>query len=171
MAKTHLVPFSGTQIPSVLHKNQIYVPVRPLVDTLELTWSCQAKKLKHPRFKCVDIATVAADGKSRTMLCVPHKRFDTWLNSINPLKVRNTKKRKRLELYQEESSDALYEYWHGSKEIEPPKSPEEKTLTTLCIMKSLAEGVPLEGVSQWLTKTIEREQILVKCALDQLEGN
>ena len=50
------------------------------------------------------------------MLCLPVRKLPSYLNSINPRKVR-PELRAKIELYQAESDDALWNYWmHGRAE-------------------------------------------------------
>lgn len=89
-----------------------YVAVRPIVENMGLEWSGQQKKLiSTPKFNCVDIYTVAQDGKTRKVLCIPVKKLNGWLFSINPEKVR-ADIRHIVEQYQEECFTVLHDYWH-----------------------------------------------------------
>lgn len=53
---------------------------------------------------------VAADGKLRKLLCLPLKKLNGWLFSINPEKVR-ADIRDKLIKYQEECFTVLHDYW------------------------------------------------------------
>lgn len=54
------------------------------------------------------------------MLCLPVRKLPSYLNSINPKKVR-PELRAKIELYQAESDDALWNYWmHGRAERPTP---------------------------------------------------
>lgn len=56
------------------------------------------------------------------MLCMPVRKLPSYLNSINPRKVR-PELRAKIELYQAESDDALWNYWmHGRAERPAPQS-------------------------------------------------
>ncbi|HHE9992352.1 TPA: phage antirepressor N-terminal domain-containing protein [Haemophilus influenzae] len=56
------------------------------------------------------MTTTGKDGKKYEMLCIPIKKLNGWLFSINPNKVRADLK-ERLENYQEECFLALWDYW------------------------------------------------------------
>lgn len=47
-----------------------------------MEWAAK-KKLSNPKFNRVHIPTVAQDGKIREMLCMPIKKLNGWLFSIN----------------------------------------------------------------------------------------
>lgn len=64
------------------------VAIRPLCSALRLNVKGQQEKLAdNPKFNCVDIHMVGADGKKREMLCLPVEQVPDWLNSINSKKV------------------------------------------------------------------------------------
>ena len=86
--------------------------MRPIVENMGLDWGGQAVKLKanRGRWTVEMISTVAQDGVKREMLSMPVRKLPAWLNSINPKKVR-PELRAKIELYQAESDDALWNYW------------------------------------------------------------
>jgi hypothetical protein len=63
--------------------------MRRVVENLGLAWGRQHSKLleEKEKFKSCDIVTVAADGKSRTVMAMPVESFHGWLYTINPNKV------------------------------------------------------------------------------------
>lgn len=86
--------------------------MREIVLGIGLEWARQAQKLNKQmeKFSCVHMYTTADDGKKYEMLCMPIKKLNGWLFSINPNKVRADLK-ERLENYQEECFLALWDYW------------------------------------------------------------
>lgn len=104
--------FLGQEITLIDHHGVAYVAMREIVEGIGLEWARQAKKLNEQsrKFNCVLMYTVAEDGKNREMLCMPIKKLNGWLFSINPNKVRADLKA-RLENYQEECFLALWDYW------------------------------------------------------------
>ena len=104
--------FLGKEITLVDNNGVAYVAMREIVEGIGLEWARQAKKLNEQtkKFNCVLMYTVADDGKNREMLCIPIKKLNGWLFSINPNKVRSDLKG-RLENYQEECFLALWDYW------------------------------------------------------------
>ncbi|MCW9716751.1 phage antirepressor N-terminal domain-containing protein [Avibacterium sp. 21-594] len=104
--------FLGKEITLVDNNGIAYVAMREIVEGIGLEWSRQHKKLvnQSQKFNCVHMTTVAQDGKNREMLCMPIKKLNGWLFSINPNKVRADLKT-RLEEYQEECFLALWDYW------------------------------------------------------------
>ncbi|WP_236641682.1 phage antirepressor N-terminal domain-containing protein [Rodentibacter pneumotropicus] len=113
---TQTISFYGSDLITLKVEDVIYTAVRPLVEAIGLDWAGQTVKLNKnkDKFNCCDISTVGADGKIRKMLCMPLKKLNGWLFSINPEKVRSDLKEKVIR-YQEECFEALYNYWHFGK--------------------------------------------------------
>lgn len=116
------VPFHGSELYVVSHNGEPYTPMRPIIDGMGMNWASQFTKLKQ-RFKStvVEITMVAADGKSRPMICLALRKLAAWLNSISPNKVR-PEIRGRVIKYQEECDDVLYEYWTKGQAVNPRKT-------------------------------------------------
>ena len=116
MCQLSPVPFHGDTIFCIDYQNQPYTPMRPIVENMGLDWGGQAVKLKanKERWTVEMISTVAQDGVEREMLCMPVRKLPAWLNSINPKKVR-PELRPKIELYQAESDDALWNYWMNGR--------------------------------------------------------
>ncbi|EMK7116092.1 phage antirepressor Ant [Escherichia coli] len=64
---------------------------------------------------------VAADGKLRKLLCIPLKKLNGWLFSINPEKVRADIRDKLIQ-YQEECFSVLHDYWTKGHVVNPRKA-------------------------------------------------
>lgn len=113
---TQTISFYGSELITLKVEDTIYTAVRPIAEALGLSWSTQKRKLDNSmsKFNCVHMNTVAEDGKLREMLCMPLKKINGWLFSINPEKVRPDLKEKVI-CYQEECFEALYNYWHFGK--------------------------------------------------------
>lgn len=113
---TQIISFYGSELVTLKVEDVVYTAVRPIVEAIGLDWSSQSVKLGKNRgkFNCCDIATVGKDSKIREMLCMPLKKLNGWLFSINPEKVRADLREKVIQ-YQEECFEALYNYWHFGK--------------------------------------------------------
>lgn len=114
LMQTEAVDFHGQELVTVNMDGVIYVAMKPVVEGMGMDWANQFVKIKHrqERFNCCDIAMVAQDGKPRTMISIPLKKLNGWLFGINPAKIPDAEVRSRVELYQEECFEALYNYWH-----------------------------------------------------------
>lgn len=104
--------FLGKEITLVDNNGIAYVAMREIVEGIGLAWKPQYKKLvdHSEKFSCYHMTTTGKDGKKYEMLCMPIKKLNGWLFSINPNKVRADLKT-RLEEYQEECFLALWDYW------------------------------------------------------------
>lgn len=113
---TSYVPFNGHQIITAMAAGVAYVAMKPIVENLGMSWSTQQTKLMKQlqKFNCVHMNMVAADGKLRKLLCLPLKKLNGWLFSINPEKVRADIRDKLIQ-YQEECFTVLHDYWTKGK--------------------------------------------------------
>ncbi|MGY6104900.1 phage antirepressor N-terminal domain-containing protein [Pasteurella multocida] len=113
---TQTISFYGSQLITLKVDDVIYTAVKPIVEALGLSWSSQHRKLENSKgkFNCAHMSIVAEDGKLREMLCMPLKKLNGWLFSINPEKVRSDLKEKVIQ-YQEECFEVLYNYWYHGK--------------------------------------------------------
>lgn len=121
------VPFHGETILTAQHQEQVYVAMKPMVEALGLDWRSQHEKLRrNKRYGDITIPLQTASGV-QDMLCIPMRKLNGWLFSINPSKVREDL-REKVVAYQEECFEALYAYWHQGVAINPrlPLSPEQK---------------------------------------------
>jgi P22_AR N-terminal domain len=102
------VDFYKQSLTIIEKEGEKYVAMRPIVEGIGLSWSSQCQKLvsNGHKFNCVVINTVASDGKQHKMLCIPIKKLNGYLFSINPEKVHEDIKDKVI-LYQEECFVAL----------------------------------------------------------------
>lgn len=132
---TSYVPFNGQQIITAMVAGVAYVAMRPIVENLGMSWSTQVRKLTAAadKFNCVHMNMVGNAGSVhmntplkggiQKMLCLPLKKLNGWLFSINPEKVRADIRDKLIQ-YQEECFTVLHDYWNKGEATNPRK---EKT--------------------------------------------
>ncbi|ECO0584317.1 hypothetical protein XS81_13510 [Salmonella enterica subsp. diarizonae] len=120
---TSYVPFNGQQIVTAMAAGVAYVAMKPIVENLGMSWGTQQQKLMKclGKFNCIHMNMVAADGKLRKLLCLPLKKLNGWLFSINPEKVRADIRDKLIQ-YQEECFTVLHDYWTKGQVTNPRKS-------------------------------------------------
>ena len=88
-----------------------FIAMKPLVESLGLAWQSQHVKLTEKFNSTVtEIVTVGADGKQRSMVCLPLRKIAAWLYSVNPKKVA-PELRQKIVRYQNECDDVLWDYW------------------------------------------------------------
>ncbi len=120
---TSYVPFNGQQIITAMAAGVAYVAMKPIVENLGMSWGTQQQKLMKQldKFNCIHMNMVAADGKLRKLLCLPLKKLNGWLFSINPEKVRADIRDKLIQ-YQEECFTVLHDYWTKGHVVNPRKA-------------------------------------------------
>lgn len=172
--KTQLfpVPFYDDTLVLVDQDGEAFVAMRPVVMNMGLAWAPQFTKLMDKFGASVtEIATVAEDGKLRSMVCLPLRKLPAWLYSIQPNKVKAELRDKVLR-YQAECEEALYLYWttgRQGRDTAPNGSAlnwlkeRNKLLMQLgdCRNATVARGLfqSLQFVNEWLgmaTEPIER---------------
>lgn len=133
---TQTISFHGSDLITLKVEDVIYTAVKPIVKAMGLDWGGQQQKLSksNDKFNCRDISMVAKDGKIREMLCMPLKKLNGWLFSINPEKVRADLREKVIQ-YQEECFEALYNYWHFGK-AERTINPEQQQAIQEAVVKA-----------------------------------
>ncbi len=122
------VPFRGATLFVVDHSGEPYVPMRPVVEGMGLSWASQTVKLNANKARwgiteivipsgstVATIETVVGDGKERKMLCLPLRKIVGWLMTISPNKVKPEIKGKII-AYQQECDDVLWQYWNNEKQ-------------------------------------------------------
>lgn len=116
---TIMVPFHGVSLFVVNRNGEPFTPMKPIVEGMGMDWMGQFTKLKQ-RFKSTieEISIVAADGKSRPMICLALRKLNGWLQTISPNKVRPEIRDKVIQ-YQEECDDVLYKYWVEGMAVNP----------------------------------------------------
>lgn len=109
--KLSIVPFHQDKIYLTEHEGEPYVPLRPIIENLGVAWTNQRVKLQaDPKRWGVMIIITPSPGGPQESLCVPLRKVPAFLNSIDVRKV-SGKIRPKLELYQNECDDVLWNYW------------------------------------------------------------
>lgn len=112
-ATAQVIPFRQKELLLVDNQGIPFVPMKPIVEGMGLSWQGQHAKLSGGRFAGTikEILIVAQDGKGREMTCLPLRKLTGWLMSIHPNKVR-PELREGIIAYQNECDDALWAYWN-----------------------------------------------------------
>lgn len=107
------VPFHGQQVSILNQHNKPYVEMKSIVENIGLDWGAQLKRIKRNHIlnsTMVIMTTVAQDGKNREITCLPLSMLNGWLLGIDTNRVKS-ELREKLEQYQLECFDVLFEYW------------------------------------------------------------
>lgn len=109
---TSVVPFYGDSIITLGAEGNHYVALRPICAALGIDAKNQREKIQSDE-RWGDITLPCqTPGGVQEMLCLPLKKLNGWLFSINPNKVRSDLKEKVIQ-YQEECFEVLFRYWQG----------------------------------------------------------
>lgn len=119
---TTSLPFYGQHIITAMAAGVAYVAMKPIVENLGMSWGTQQQKLARnvDKFGCIHM-NMPSLGGVQAMICLPLKKLNGWLFSINPAKVRDDI-RDRLMRYQEECFTALHDYWTKGAAIRKPET-------------------------------------------------
>ena len=122
---------------------EMFVPMRPIIENMGLSWQPQAEKLRSgaTRWGVTMIVTVAQDGKGREQICLPFRKLAGFLATINPDKVKPELHDKIL-LYQNECDDVLNEYWTTGEVV---GKTQHNTVDAVAAARIVFEAAQLEG--------------------------
>ena len=141
------VEFNNSTIFMVVHKNEPYVPMKPIVEGMGLDWRGQQAKIRSSqRYGDITIP-LETPGGIQDMLCIHLKKLNGWLYSVNPEKVKPEIKAIII-MYQEESTQVLYEYWNNGFAANPRKGGNnigyfEMKSREFCALKKIAKNKKL----------------------------
>lgn len=119
---TSSVQFHGQSIITAMAAGVVYVAMKPIVENIGINWKGQHAKLVNQmdKFGCGDIS-IPTKGGIQKMLCIPLRKLNGWLFSINPAKVR-ADIRDKLIAYQEECFTVLHDYWTKGSAVRKPET-------------------------------------------------
>jgi hypothetical protein len=120
--QTVIIAFNGASLVTAKIKEVIYVAMRPIVEALGLDWKVQHRKISSSTRYGHMTTPLQTTGGIQEMLCIPLRKLNGWLFSINPSKVREDL-RERVVQYQEECFEVLYRYWQGEAVQRPYQMP------------------------------------------------
>ncbi len=125
IVKAEVVEFHGQELMAAIKDGKKYVAAKPVCDGMCVTWQPQHRKLVNQKKKYGVTIMVMRDSREREqeMLCIPLHKLDLWLANINPNKIENSQVRAKVEVYQAECAEALYEYWHKGIAICTTRNP------------------------------------------------
>ena len=145
---TSTVQFHGQPIITAMAAGIAYVAMKPIVENLGLDWPTQHRKLMSNgnKFNHCHMTMVAMDKKLRDVLCIPLRKLNGWLFSINPEKVRADIRDKLIQ-YQEECFTVLHDYWNKGVVANPRKTKTAPGKITIDQQMAIKELVKSRGQS------------------------
>ena len=114
------VPFHDETVWAVDRAGDVFVALKPIVESLGLDWKSQRKRVARTAVlaKAGVIMTPPSPGGPQETLCLPLKLIPGWLFGIETTRVKPAI-REKLERYQAECFEVLWNHFRGA----PPETP------------------------------------------------
>ena len=150
MCQLHPVPFHGDTIFCITHENEPYTAMKPIVENMGLAWQSQLAKLNANKERwSITMFVIESQAGPRETVCMPVRKLPAYLAGINPKKVR-PELRAKIELYQAESDNALWDYWtkgRAERKTEAPALADlpltpDQQCTLRDIIRAKVEAIP-----------------------------
>jgi hypothetical protein len=108
------IDFDGDTLIAVKIGDEIWVVIKRVCEPLRVDYSGQLSKLKTCAWAGVEKFSIPSAGGTQRANCIPLKRLPMWLATIEVNKV-SPDIRAKLERYQEQAADALYDHFFGQR--------------------------------------------------------
>lgn len=120
MSALMTVPFHGVDLYLVERDGQPFVPMKPMVEGMGIDWKSQHRKLtaNQRRWGMVIMTTPSAGGEQEAV-CIPLRKLPGWLSTLEPNRVKSEAARQKIEEFQDECDDALWQYWNDGHAVNP----------------------------------------------------
>ena len=154
MCELSPVPFHGDTIFCIDYHGEPFTPMKPIVENMGLAWQTQARKLSDNKERWgITMMVIPTESGEQEMVAMPVRKLPAFLAGINPKKVR-PELRPKIELYQNESDNALWDYWTKGRaereavadrhELPPADAPitPDQQCTLQAIVKAKIEALP-----------------------------
>lgn len=110
-----LVPFQDRQIMTVRNNDGIFVVMKPITESLGLTWHGQFERIKrHPVIsKGIRLTRIPSAGGMQEVVALHLEQFHGWLLTLSPDRIADEDKRAVIIQYQERAFRVIFEHFHG----------------------------------------------------------
>lgn len=110
-----LVPFEDRQIMTVRNNDGIFVVMKPITESLGLTWHGQFERIKrHPVIsKGIRVTRIPSAGGMQEVVALHLEQFHGWLLTLSPDRIADEEKRAVIIQYQERAFRVVFEHFHG----------------------------------------------------------
>ncbi|WP_169531563.1 phage antirepressor N-terminal domain-containing protein [Azotobacter chroococcum] len=116
-AAAQIIPFRQAKLLLVDQGGEPFVPMKPVVEGMGLSWASQTVKLNGNQARWgVSIIEIPSSSGIQSYLCIPLRKLFGWMNTIHPSKVRKDL-RDGIIAYQNECDDVLWAYWNEGKAV------------------------------------------------------
>jgi hypothetical protein len=134
------VKFHSDTIFCITHNEQPFTAMKPIVENMGLGWASQTQKLNANKERWgVTMIVIPSENGEQNMLCMPVRKLPAYMNSINPKKVR-AELRAKIELYQNESDDALWKYWTDGQAVRQSAHGDTLTATEQAQLQAIVQA-------------------------------
>lgn len=119
---SEIINFHGAQIETVKIDGRPYVGAKSVATGMGLDWKAMQRMIRRDEdinSTIVVTTTVAADGKSREMLCLPLDLLPGWIFKIPANRYKCDEVKARIRIYKRECFRALYDYWFQGGAVNP----------------------------------------------------
>lgn len=126
MSELTTVDFRGAKILAVVgeagNADTVLVPIKQLSEGMGLDWTGQFKRLKkNPTLsKGMALTPIPSDGGVQLAVTLPLNRIHFWMATISTLRIADPEIRARIQVYQEECADVLYQHFSKTAAQEKP---------------------------------------------------
>ncbi|HAT1683146.1 TPA: hypothetical protein I8Y21_003870 [Klebsiella oxytoca] len=164
--------FKGDVLTTIQDGGIEYVAMKPIVEGIGMDWTGQQKKLNKykDKFGCRHMSIPSAGGLQE-MLCMPLRKLNGWLFSINPNKVKATI-RDKLISYQEECFTVLHDYWMKGVVVNPRRVSVMEELNQACADMKRDKGIASlfgTGLNEW--KAVKAAHVSkIRTLVDEANG-
>ena len=161
--KISTVIFYGDEVIIAIWEGNPYVPLRPIIENLGMTWGSQYNRANRDEVLANQlklVAITASDGKQREMLAIPLDLLPGWLFGIQPSRVREGL-RDKLSGYRVECFRTLWDAFQGGSLTAEPAFSE--------LLKAGTPAVQAYKMAQAILQ-MARQQIVIEARIEQYEG-
>jgi hypothetical protein len=165
-AEQKFVEFHGDQLIAVLVDGEPYVPIRPLCDYLELSWSGQRERVLRDDVLSEAAATVRVtrtEGErevARELLALPLKYLNGWLFGVNARRVKDELRSKLIQ-YQKECYEVLAQAFQARAATSAGSSLANIRDMALAIAEMADQQIVLEGRISTTESRLDQAAIVV----------
>ena len=151
---SEMVVYDGRQIPAIKIGEEHYVALKPIVEGMGLDWMNQFRKVtKSARYSHMTIPLDSGSGIQDTT-CIPLRKLNGWLFSINAEKCREGVREKVIE-YQERCFQVLYDFFQKGGAINPSADMSQLVALVNTIRDQAKENAVLALENRGLKKALK----------------
>lgn len=132
------VPFHTDTVWATERNGDVLVAVKPICESLGLAWNGQHKRLTTTAVlaKGISVMEIPSPGGPQKTVCLPLKLLPGWLFGVDAKRVR-PEIRAKIERYQAECYEVLWNYFRGQAPDPTPERPKPSARLYAVVESSL----------------------------------